>query len=165
MLNNKILAIALLAALASPTAFAQATCAEATQLNVAGPTDINGDTTTGTADIDEVGAPLVGSKSLKYKFTAGDTVDGTLTLNGASWPWAIYVASNCQASSNLVTAVAHNDANPVLTLGGNGDTYTAGQTYYVIVASAPDGSADAAGPFTMHITPNLPVQLQNFSID
>lgn len=151
--------------IASPAVFAQATCATAETITA--PSTINGDTSTGTADIDEVAIPLNGAKSLKYKFVAGANVNATFAMASPapSWKWGIYAASNCAASSNLLNAVAYNDLDPVLRLSTQGDTYTAGTTYYIIVSTSGDGSATDAGPFSMTITPTLPVTLKEFSID
>lgn len=151
--------------IASPAVFAQATCATAVDLTA--PSTVNGDTSTGTADIDEVAIPLNGAKSLKYKFVAGANVDATFAMGSPAptWKWGIYAASNCAPSSNLLNAVAYNDADPVLRLSTQGDTYTAGSTYYIIVSTSGDGSATDQGPFVMNVTPNLPVTVQSFSID
>jgi len=162
---KKLCALAILGLIASPAAvFAQATCATAVSLGGGGQS-FSGDTTAGTADIDAVGPlGLNGSPSTKYSFTAGTTVDGTLTLTGATFPWAIYVASNCQASASLVDAIAHNDSPNTLPLSR--DSFTAGSTYYVIIgASSGDGSNTSAGPYTLVTTATLPVTLKNFSID
>jgi hypothetical protein len=160
---KKLCFLAVIGALASSSAFAQQTCATAAP--IVAPSTYSGDTTTGGHDIDAVGGlPLGGAPSAIYKFTAGATVDGTLTVN-ATFPWGLFVTTNCQATTSPPVAATASDA-PTPTLNLTSGTFTAGTSYFVIISGNPgQAAATNAGPFTLVTTPNLPVTLQNFSID
>lgn len=161
---KKILAASALALL-STQAFAGTTCATATVIRAPGA--VSGDTSAadGGHDIDAIGPlPLAGAPSAIYKFTlaAGDTANGTITVN-ASWPWGLFITPNCQATTSAPLDATTSGSNTLTLTPAN---YTAGSTYYVILSGDPGSAAASnAGAFSLAATATLPVTLQNFSID
>lgn len=164
-MKKQICALAIAAVLASPSVFAQSTCANAEVIRAPGGPYAGNTDTDGAADIDGIGGyPVGGAKSVKWKFTAGaEPVNGTLTVD-ASFAWGLYVTPNCQTvTSNPLGIAASTDAHTITLQPAR---FTAGSTYYVILTSDPS-SANAAdnGPFSLAVTETLPVTLQEFSID
>lgn len=163
MIKKALVAAALV--FASTQAFAGPTCATATPLLAPGG-PYAGDTSGagGGHDIDAIGPlPLAGAPSSIYKFTLapGGTVSGTIQLT-ASFPAGIFVTANCQATTSAPLDGTTDGSTVTLTPSN----YTAGNTYYVIVSTDPSqASSSNAGPFSIAVTPTLPVSLQNFSVE
>jgi hypothetical protein len=98
-----------------------------------------------------------------YTFTTGTTPPtGSITPTAASYPFAIYLLSDCSNGGTQAMPISQTTTvGTPLNLSGA----EAAHTYYVAVTGTPAGGAGANGTLTIDVTPVLPVTLQSFEID
>jgi hypothetical protein len=153
---NKIALGVSLLAFSAGSAFAQ-TCAS--PLPIAGGV-FNGDTCTAANTLPSYGGTVSPQREVIYSFVA-QGANGTIDITGAIPGGAVFLMpSPCSSSTDPID---FGFQGVPLTLSDSGTVN--GQTYYVIVTTDPGGPNDACGAYTLTVTPTLPVELQNFSVD
>ncbi|MBX3726318.1 MAG: hypothetical protein KF823_10400 [Xanthomonadales bacterium] len=131
------------------------TCAA--PLPIAGGT-INGDTCTAPNSLPSYGGTVSPQREVVYSFVAQDA-NGSVAISGPIPDGAVFLMpSPCSSSTD---PIAFGFAGTPMAVTG----LTNGQTYYVIVTTDPGGPNDACGAYTLNVTPQLPVELQSFTID
>jgi hypothetical protein len=117
-----------------------------------------GDTCTAANTLPSYGGTVSPQNEVIYSFVA-QNANGTITISGAIPGGAVFLMpSPCSSSTDPID---FGFVGTPLTLEG----LTNGQTYYVIVTSDPGGPNTACGAYSLAVTPTLPVELQNFSVD
>jgi hypothetical protein len=153
---NKIALGVSLLALSAGSVFAQ-TCA--TPLPIAAG-NVAGDTCTAPNSLPSYGGTVSPQNEIVYSFVA-QGANGTIDITGAIPGGAVFLMpSPCSSSTDPID---FGFTGVPLTLADAG--LTNGQTYYVIVTTDPGGPNTACGAFNLAVTPTLPVELQNFSVD
>ena len=155
------------AMLAAGSVFAQ-TCAspiEVTSNNSNGAFAAPGATTCGAGNnIDPFpGGAASPQQEIVYSFVANNA-DATISIDssgGALQP-GLVVMNACNETAEIV-AVADSAAPGPIQAQVSG--LTNGATYYVVVTSRIGAPDDNCGPFTGTIAGELPVSLQNFSVE
>lgn len=164
---KRLVALGILSALCSPAFAAAPACDAATPITA--PNSVSGDTSAadaagGISSID--GTYTLAGHQKVWTFVAGDNVDGSFTVTSSAG-WGLFITTGCDATATgRVQSMATGDPSTTLTLDPT--RYTAGTTYYVILSglqAAVNAGMTADGPFTVGVTPNLPVTLQGFSVD
>ena len=98
-----------------------------------------------------------------HSFVA-EGANATITLNTAGSPLipGLLILDACSDTANIMQSDS-GAAGDELSVAATG--LTDGETYYVVVTTAPGAAADNCGAFTGTITGQLPVELQNFSVE
>jgi|GEM_PF-1252358 len=140
-------------------------CSDATPINSNSGT-LTGDTTATSGGISSIdGDYTLGGNQKVWTFTAGANVDGSFKVTSGLPAWALFVTTGCDATATgRVQSMAIGDfADNTLHL--TPALYTAGTTYYVILGALDGLGSPSNGPFSVDVTPNLPVTLQSFSVE
>lgn len=120
----------------------------------------NGDTCTAPNSLPAYGNTTSPQREVVYSFVAQDA-NGSIAISGAIPDGAVFLMpSPCSSSTD---PIAFGFAGTPMSVAGLG--LVNGQTYYVIVTTDPGGPNDACGAYTLNVTPQLPVELQSFTID
>ncbi|MBN8728145.1 MAG: hypothetical protein J0H15_10670 [Xanthomonadales bacterium] len=136
---------------------------------VSAPNVLNGTTVGAGGGIEVIGPYSLANEAGQkvWSFVAGDNVDGSFTVTATpDWGWGLFVTTGCSVAPPApIQSLATGEASTTLTL--DPARYTAGTTYYVILSGlrAAEGAMPLEGGFSINVTPNLPVSLQNFSVD
>ena len=160
------LALAALAVVCSSSVSAQTCTANAAFPAVppGPPVVVNGDSCTATNQLNlscSDANPIGAAADFVYSFTAAGTPNGNASL--APTGWDAYLAIMSGACSSASVCPQESEA------GGNGVTEMVPFTglapgnYFLLISSF--AAAANCGPFTLTLTPTLPVTLQNFSIE
>jgi hypothetical protein len=132
-----------------------------TALPILSDSSVAGDTCASTNSLPSYGGTVSPQNEIVYSFTAQDA-NAALTINLNGLPGgAVYLMPAPCASSTDPTNFGF-DGTP-MTIAP--DSLTDGQEYFVIVTADPGGPADACGAFSVDVAGQLPVELQNFSVE
>ena len=121
----------------------------------------SGDTCTAPNSLPSYGGTVSPQTEIVHFFTAQDA-DAELTINLQGLPGGVVylMPDPCAPATDPIQFGF--DGQP-LVIAPN--TLTNGQNYYLIVTADPGGQADACGAFEVIVDGQLPVELQNFSVD
>lgn len=99
-----------------------------------------------------------------YQVNVGATNSYTLTVNSTAFvPWLGFIAGTCSSNTACKDDVTRA-GNGSITTAAHTEADTAGGTYYLIVGDV-DVDTPGCGAFTVTWGQNLPVSLQNFSVE
>lgn len=119
---------------------------------------ISGDTCTAPNSLPGYGGTASPQREVIYSFVAQDA-NGSIAISGPIPDGAVFLMpSPCSSSTDPIN---FGFAGTPMAVSG----LVNGQTYYVIVTTDPGGPPDACGAYTLNVTPQLPVELQSFTID
>jgi len=99
-----------------------------------------------------------------FEVTTGQTNSYSFTVNSAAFvPWIGYVKGTCSSNTACIDDVTRSGPGEIST-AAHTDADTPAGTYFLIVGGV-DVDTPGCGSFTVNWGANLPVQLQNFSIE
>jgi hypothetical protein len=167
MKNKNVILSALALSIAgafSGAAFAQPgmSCDEA--VTILSNSTVNGDTCNGGAANNPIGGfgPLPSPHNdYIYSFVA-EGADATINVPAASYDYGVFLTTNCAGTTAApMQAVTGPGVGGSFPVSGLQD----GTTYYIIVSGNPSVDTPACGTYTIDVDGQLPVELQNFSVE
>lgn len=156
MMKRALIAAALTAFVG--TAVAQDCAAPLVITSQGGTADsVEGDTCAAGNPLPGMGGTPSPHNDVVYSFVA-ETAEATIAMGGAGTGAVFLLPSPCAVGTDPIAIGAPGGDMPVTGL-------TDGQTYYVVATSDPGTPAATCGAFTLDVTGQLPVELQNFSVE
>lgn len=154
---------------ASASAFGQACTAQTSPTLDTGTTSLPGQNLCAFSDqlakTCANGTSLATGPDAIYQITIGSPSSGVITVNGAGFNPYIALMSGASCNSLDTCGAYENLGGPGSNISLPSTSGLAAGTYYLVISDAQSNITCPGATFTVSYTGNLPVQLQQFSID